>query len=417
MSLFGLFDSRASLENPAIPLTNAGLLSWLIGPPTDSGIYVEGTSSMRMAAFYRGASLLANLGGALPIKVYKVGTKRPATSPLLDTPHPDLTPLEFWRLSYMHRILWGNFYAQKVRTTGSGRIAFLEPLNPQRVKAGRARPSENNPSGKVFEYTDDDGQRHAWTTREVFHVPGLGFDTICGVSVIKFAAQSIGLALAAEKYGARLFGSGNLMGGILTTEQQLTQEQAETLQERWERMSAGLDRSHRTAVLDSGASFQSLTMPNDDAQLLESRDFQVTELARFLGIPPYLMFQTEKTTSWGTGLEQQARGFTQFDLHPGWLGPTEQRITKELLVNTGNEARYDMTALMRGDSIARAEYYRVMREAGVLSANEIRESEDLPPRDGGDTYLDPMPGLSENDPMGTDKVLGGSSLGPPSTGA
>lgn len=416
MSLFGLFQTRESLEDPATPLTNSGLLSWLVGPTTDSGIHVDSYSSMKMAAFYRGTTLLANLGGALPIKVYKAGTKQPTTNPLLAKPHPDMTPLEFWRLSYMHRILFGNFYAQKIYTRGSGRIDTLEPIDPTRVKVGKVPTTDANPQGKVFEFTDDAGKKHALTAREVFHIPGLGYDGYCGMSVVRFAAQAIGMALAAEKYGARLFGSGNLMSGLLQTDQTLTKDQAETLQERWERMNQGIHKSHRTAILDAGAKFQTLTMPNDDAQLLESRDFQVTEIARFLGIPPYLMFQTEKQTSWGTGLEQQARGFTQFDLHPAWLGPTEQRVTKELLTNTGNEARYDMNMLMRGDSIARAEYYRVMREAGVLNPNEIRDSEDLPPREGGDVYLDPMPGSSLQDPMGTDKVLGGGSMGPPDSG-
>lgn len=416
MSLFGLFENRASLENPQVPLSSASILSWMVGPPTDSGIAVEGYTALKMAAFYRGMTLLSNLGGALPLKVYKVGSKETATSLLMKYPHPDMTPLEFWRLTYMHRILHGDFFAQKIRTAQSGRVDYLEPLDPCRMKVGIGKRTDLNKSGKVFEYTDDNGGRHVLTPYDCFHIPGLGHEGVRGVSVIKYAAQSIGLALAAEKYGARLFGSGNLMTGILQTDETLTQDQAETLQERWERMNAGLDRSHRTAILDSGAKFQTLTMPNDDAQLLESRDFQVTEIARYLGIPPYLMFQTEKTTSWGTGLEQQARGFTQFDLHPGWLGPTEQRITKELLPNT-QEARYDMNGLMRGDSIARAEFYRVMREAGVLSANEIRDSEDLPPREGGDSYLEPLAmGIGKNDPMGSDKVLGGGSLGPPDEG-
>lgn len=415
MSLFGLFESRASLENPLTPLNAAGLLSWLVGPPTDSGINVEGTNAMKMAAFYRGATLLSNLGGALPLRVYKKDSKVLAPTPLIDNPHPEMTGLEFWRLNYLQRIIHGNGYAQKIRTSGSGRIDYLEPMDPTRMTILRGPASEYNPAGKLFQYIDAEGQKHILTSNDVFHVPGLSLDAYCGISVIRFAAQALGLALAAEKYGARLFGSGNLMTGLLQTDQSLTKDQAETLQSRWEQMNQGLDRSHRTAVLDAGAKFQSLTMPNDDAEMLATRDFEVTEVCRYLGIPPYLMFQTEKTTSWGTGLEQQARGFTQFDLHPGWLGPTEQRITKELLYGN-KEARYDMNGLMRGDSIARAEFYRVMREAGVFSANEIRDKEDLPPRDGGDTYIDPLPGLAENSPLGTDKVLGGGSLGPPDKG-
>jgi HK97 family phage portal protein len=223
------------------------------------------------------------------------------------------------------------------------------------------------------------------------------------------------MALGAERYAAKLFGSGNLMAGLLQTDAKLTQQQAEALQQRWAQRVGGLENAHKVPVLDSGAKFTSMTMPNDDAEMLASRDFQITELCRFFGVPPYLMFQTEKTTSWGSGLEQQARGFTQFDLHPIWLAPLEKRITKELL-EPGQIARYDMSQLMRGDSIARAEYYRVMWELGAFNANEIRGYEDLPPRDGGDRYQEPMAQITNTSPLGSDKVLGGGSIGPSDTG-
>ena len=399
MSLFGLFESR-SVENPLLPLTSAGLLSLLGGgAQTDSGTPVTEDGSLKMSAVWRATTLVSSLGGALPLGVYDKATNERTGSQLLDDPHPDMTPYELWKLSYVHRLLWGNSYQQKIRT-GANQLKWLYPISPWKIKVGKAKkPIESNPTGKIFEYTDDSGKKTELTPREVLHIPGLSYDGVCGISPIRAAAQGIGLALAAEKSAAKLFGSGNLLSGLLQTEQRLTQEQADTLQERWRSKFMGVDRAYEVAVLDSGAEFQSMTMPNSDAQMLESRDFEITELARYFGVPPYLMFQTEKSTSWGTALEQQATGFVKFDLHPQYLAPTEQRITKELLP-PDRRAKYIIEGLLRGDTMARAEFYRVMRETGVLSANEIRELEDRTPVEGGDMHLQPMNML----PLGTDAV-------------
>ena len=398
MSLFGLFDRR-TIESPLYPLSGTQLLSLLGGNETDSGTTVTEDGSLKMGAVWRATSLISSLGGALPIGVYDTATSERTSSQLLDNPHPDLPPYELWKLSYVHRCLWGNSYMQKVRTPAR-QYKYLMPMSPWKVRVGKAKkPVENNPTGKVFEFTDDNGKVTELTPNEVLHIPGLSYDGVCGVSPVRAAAQGIGLALSAEKAAAKLFGSGNLLSGLLQTEQRLTQEQADTLQERWRSKFMGVDRAYEVAVLDSGAEFQSMTMPNADAQMLESRDFQVTEIARYFGVPPYLMFQTEKSTSWGTALEQQATGFVKFDLHPQWLAPTEQRITKELMPSD-RRAKYLLEGLLRGDTMARSEFYRVMRETGVFSANEIRELEDRTPVEGGDMHLQPMNML----PLGTDAV-------------
>lgn len=392
MSLFGLFDRRdGNINNPSHPLTSTTLLDWLYGgQQQDSGIVVSETSALKMSAVYRATALLSGLGGALPLHSYVKGTREIRPSAILADPHPDLTAYEFWRLTYVHRLLWGNFYAQKIRNR-AGALQWLHPLNPASVWVGKARPIAENLSGKVFEVTQDDGSHVTLTSRDVFHLPGLGYDGISGLSVVKMAAQGIGMAQAAEGYGARLFGSGNLLSGILKTSQRLEQPQAEALQKRWKQKMGGLQSAHEVAVLDSGAEFQSLTMPNDDAQLLESRAFQISEIARFTGVPLFLLMETEKSTSWGTGLEQQAQGFVTFDLHPQWLAPTEQRITKELLPSD-RYAKYKVEGLLRGDSTSRAELYTALRNLGVLNADEIRELEDMTPiADGsGQIYLQPM---------------------------
>jgi HK97 family phage portal protein len=390
MSLFGLFERRSVLDNPAVPLTSASLLDVLGGQPTDSGIQVNEHTALKMAAVYRCVALISNVSASLPLHAYKKGTLEQTTSTLLENPHPEMTDYELWRLTYIHRCLWGNAYLYKVRDS-VGRVQELRPLHPNQVQVGRAASSELNPSGKMFKVIDQNGAPHPMTTREIMHIPGLGYDGICGVSPIRAAAQCIGISLAAESYAAKLFGSGNLLSGILQTEQRLQQSDAERLQTRWSKMVGGLDRAHSVAVLDSGATFQSLTMPSNDAEMLASRKFQVNDLGRFFGVPPFMLMDTEKSTSWGTGLEQQAQGWVTFDLHPAWLAATEKRITKEL-TPSNIYAKYSVQGLLRGDSTARSQWYRTMREIGAYNVDEIREFEDMPPVPNGlgEGYLQPL---------------------------
>lgn len=393
-SLFGLFEGR-TIESPTYPLTSTALLDLLGTAGTDSGVRVTEESSMAMSAVYRAVSLISGLGAALPLPVYLSESQKKVTNLLLEDPHPELTDYDLWRINFCHRLLWGNGYQQKVRDEGR-RVRWLYPVSPWRVKVGKAKPTALNPTGKVFAVTKEDGSIEPFTPHDILHIPGLGYDGVCGMSPIRMAAQAIGTGLAAEKSAAKLFGSGNMLSGLLQTEQRLTQEAAETLQARWQAKMQGADRAHSVAVLDSGAQFQSLIMPADDAQMLESRDFEVTEIARFFGVPPYLMFQTERSTSWGTAIEQQATGFVKFDLYPQWLRPVEKRITKELLPGD-RYTKYSIEGLLRGDTAARSEFYRVMREVGAFSANDIRELEDMPPIPEGDVYLQPSNMLALDD--------------------
>src|SRR5690606_11629726 len=177
-------------------------------------------------------SLISGLGGALPLNAYLTGTREQVAASILERPHPDMTGFEFWRLTYVHRLLWGNFVALK-RRDGAGRIAWLQPVAPSSVRYGKARPTAGNPTGKIFEITLEDGNVEPFIPYEVLHLPGLGYDGVSGLSPIRVAARGIGMAIAAEAHGARLFGSGNLLSGILKVPQRLEQSQAEALQQRW----------------------------------------------------------------------------------------------------------------------------------------------------------------------------------------
>jgi HK97 family phage portal protein len=402
MSLFGLFERR-SVENPAVPLTSPTLLGVLGGAAGESGVTVTETTALHMPAVWRAVAVIANVSAALPLHTYAAGTRDRVSVPLLSNPHPELTPFELWRLVYVHRLLWGNAYVQKIRN-GAGAVVQLWPIRPDRVKVDREPPTPDNPGGKVFWVKDDHGVWHRLTSREIMHLPALGYDGVTGCSPIRAAAEGIGLGLAAEKAAAKLYGSGNMISGVLQTEQRLTKEQADQLKASWKAKLGGHQSAHDIAVLDSGASFSPVTMPYKDSQFLESRQFQVTEVSRMFGVPPFLLMSTEKSTSWGTGLEQQAQGFVTWDLAPTWLTPTEQRVKKELLP-ADQYAKYQLGGLLRGDSSARATFYRAMRDTGAFSADDIRELEDLPPIGGPEgnmrlqpTYMAPL----GSDPLADD---------------
>lgn len=391
MTLFeGLFGRRESrgLESPGTPLTSASLTGLLGGSPGTAGQTVTETTALRMAAVWRCVKLISAVPSALPLHVYSRERRERVDSALMDDPHPEMTALELWRLSYVHRALWGNSYQQKVRNN-LGQVVELWPITPDRVRVERVR-QRGGPPIKVFQVTDEWGTTHDLTSREILHIPAMGYDGVTGLSPIRAAAEGVGLGMAAEQYGAKLFGSGSLMSGILQTEQRLDPDQAERLKERWKAKVGGLHNAHDIAILDSGASFQNVTMPNRDSQFIESRRFQVVEVARYFGIPLVFLFETEKSTSWGTGLEQQALGWVQFDLSPDWLSPTEARIKKELLSPMGQYAEYSVEGLLRGDTASRSQFYRVMREVGAYSANDIRHLENRPPIEGGEVYLQPQ---------------------------
>jgi HK97 family phage portal protein len=379
--------AAAQAENPQHALTSDTLLQALGVEQTYTGKNVSEVTALGMSAVWRAVHVTTAVPAALPFHAFREqGAARVRATGhaarLLDDPHPDLTPLELWQTSFVHKRLWGNAYLRKLRNP-LGQIVELWPVHPGRVRVGRE--SENG--RKV--YVIDGDTDHPLSDREILHLPGLGYDGVCGVSPIRAARQSIALGMAAEEFGAKLFGNGSLATGILQTEQRLTQAQADKLASRWNEKRAGLQSAHGTIVLDKGSKFHQLTIPPEDAQFLESRRFQIVEVCRWFGLPPFLMFETEKSTSWGTGLEQQALGWVKFDLGPE-LTAIEQRVSKHVLKPEPVYAHYALEGLLRGDSAARSAFYTAMWNLGVFSTNEIRAYEELEPVDGGDVRYRPL---------------------------
>jgi HK97 family phage portal protein len=371
-----LRGARASVEDPRYPMTSSTLIDLFGGPKAASGVGVSEGSSLGMPAVWRAVNLIAGTSASLPLHPYRRAddVRLPVTggkaAELIDDPHPDMTPMELWEGMYFHLLLWGNAYF-RILYNRLGQVVELWLLHPSRVRVGR----ESEAGRKIYQIDGD--PEVAWFDDKILHIPGPGYDGICGVSPIRLARQGIGLALAAEEYGARLFGSGSLMAGILQTEQRLEGDQADTLKARWKARVGGLEKAHEVAVLDSGVKFQQLSIPPQDAQFVESRKFQIEEVARMYGIPPVLLAQTEKSTSWGSGIEQQMIAFVQFTLRP-WLTRVEQRLTKLLKPSTVY-AKYSVEGLLRGDSAARSAFYTAMFNLGALSTNDILRLEDRPP--------------------------------------
>lgn len=364
---------NATVESPDVPLTGSALVELIGGRAAASGKTVNERTSLGMPAVWRAVNLIAGTVASLPLHAYKSadGGRTMQTTGnaarLLDNPHPDMTPFELWETVLAHMLLWGNAYLWLGRNQ-LGQLVELWPIHPSRVQVGRT-----SAMGRKVYKVDNGEQEH--DDRTILHLPAFGYDGVCGVSPIRIAREGIGLALAAEEYGAKLFGSGSLATGVLQTEQRLTPAQADQLQTRWKAKRTGLASAHETIVLDRGAQFHQLTIPPGDAQFIESRRFQISEVARIFGVPPHMLMDTEKSTSWGSGIEQQGIGFVVYTLRP-WLTRTEQRISR--ILEGEVYAKFAVEGLLRGDSAQRAAFYTALYNMGALSTNDILRLEDRP---------------------------------------
>lgn len=379
--------SEGSAENPQYPLTSTVLLDLLNkGSRTKAGINVTTENAHSVSTFYRCVALISSAVGGLPLHTFKKDTKVRTHHDFIEDPHPDATPFEVWEYSTWSLLVRGNSYMYKARN-GLGQVQELWPIQPHRVRVGRVDPDPSNPSGKFFLIRTKDGEEIPYTSDDIFHIPGLGFDGLVGFSIVELARQAIALGMAAEQFAATFFGNGSLMDGILTTDQKLQPHEANEVKRNWKEKVAGLDKAHEIAVLHAGTKFQPITLSQRDSQFLETRKFQVTDMARWFGVPPHMVQDVEKSTSWGTGIEQQGIGFVTYTLGT-WTTRTQQRVTKHLLPKT-EYSEFIPAALLRGDTKSRYQAYWMGRQGGWLSANDILRMENMPEIEGGDEYLVP----------------------------
>jgi HK97 family phage portal protein len=380
-----------SIESPNQPLTSTSLAAWLAGGKTKAGTLASEQRVLGLPAYYRAMAIRSGVEAALPLKVYKRGTRqRVLQRTVLDRPNPAQTAFAFRQTMRMASIGWGNAYARKVRN-GADVVVELWPMHTSRVRVEAVDITAANPQGKLFLVRDRHGVEHRWTSWEVFHLPFMSPDGITGVSALQAFRESLGTAIAAEDAAGSFFANGSRLAGVLQSKKQLNETSATRLKQRWRDLTSGADRAGDVAVLDNETEFKPIAIPPQDAQLLSSRQWAVTEIARMVGVMPHMIGDTERSTSWGTGIEAQFIGWVQTMVYPELRGE-ELLITDEILpggVNGSWFAEFDLNGLLRGDSQARSAFYHQMRMDGVFSQNDILALENREPVDGGDDYLLP----------------------------
>ena len=360
---------------------------------TATGVSVSENSAMRVGAAWRAVNIIAGTVGSLPRDLVKRISERerqpaighPLRRVLTVKPNQWQTPAEFFRLMQAHMLLRGNAYALKV--TAAGRLLALIPLHPDRVTV-----KQRDDMSLSYVVTRKDGRKEHFTGADIFHLRGLSLDGVTGLSVLSHMRESLGLALSAEKASARLMKNGSFVSGTLEHPGKLSPEAYERLKESNEQY-AGSDSAGKTRILEEGMSWNPVGMSAKDSQFLEQRDFQRYDIAMFFGVPPHMLGVTEKTTSWGSGIEQQGIGFVTYTLND-WLKIWEEAIKRDLIAEREWDTldmRFFTQGLMRGDVKTRQGFYQSGLQWGWLSPDEVRALEDMNPRpdDEGAIYYDP----------------------------
>ncbi|WP_191981724.1 phage portal protein [Limosilactobacillus reuteri] len=392
----GLFNKLFHTNKASPKNTLSSTMSFFFGSSM-AGQNVTERTAMQNTAVYACVRVLAEGLAELPLHIYQYtsdgGKQRAINHPLYfllhDAPNPEMTSFIFRETMMNHLLLWGNAYAQIIRN-GQGKITGLYPLMPDRMDVNRAANGEI-----YYTYTRnyDDYQAKNKSKQvillsdEVLHIAGLGFDGLIGYSPIAMAKNAIGLSMAAEQYGAPFFKNDATPGGVL--EHPNVVKDPERLRKSWQSQFSG-SNNHSIAVLEEGMTFHQLSIPPDQAQFLDTRKFQLDEIARIFRVPPHMVGDLDRSTF--SNIEQQSLEFVKYTLNP-WCIRWEQAMNQQLLSADDQRkffVKFNVDGLLRGDYESRMNGYAIGRQNGWLSANDIRELEDLnriPADEGGDQYL------------------------------
>lgn len=358
------------------------------GGRSESGEYVSDTTALSLSAVWACRNLICGTIASLPLMVYRtapdgareIARDHPLYRVLHDSPNFEQTAVDFLDFTASAIELRGDAYARILRE--GSRIVSLVPIHPDRVSVRRL-------SNGALEYrwTDDRGRQFTEAETQVLHIRGPGGDSLGGMSTLEFGRQVFGLARAADRAAAGMFRNGLRPSGVLSFENWLSKEHRDIAETKLTEKYLGTMNAGRPLILEGGATWAQITISPEDAQMLESRAFSVEEICRFFGVPPFMIGHTEKSTSWGTGLEQQTLGFLKFSLRHR-LRRVEQALEKQLFTpadrTQGMRIEFNLEGLLRADSKGRSAFYREMTQIGAMTINEVRALENLPPVEGGD---------------------------------
>ena len=365
---------------------------------TSSGKPVNETTAMQMTAVYACVRILSETVAGLPLNVYRYNDsggkekafKHPLYRLLHDEPNPEMTSFAFRETLMSHLLLWGNAYAQIIRNA-RGEVIALYPLMPNKMSVDRDQ------NGRLFYLyqrgfedpnTLGSDSRVPLASTDVLHIPGLGFDGLIGYSPIAMAKNAIGLAIATEEYGAKFFANGAAPSGVL--EHPGTIKDPIRVKESWNSAYQGSANAHKIAVLEEGMKYTAIGIAPEQAQFLETRKFQINEIARIFRVPPHMLADLEKSSF--SNIEQQSLEFVKYTLDP-WVVRWEQSMCRVLFSESEKPTffiKFNVDGLLRGDYVSRMSGYATARQNGWMSANDIRELENLDriaPDLGGDLYL------------------------------
>lgn len=361
------------------------------GSVSHAGSTVNEQSAMRVATVFRCVRLIADVLGTLPLKLMKKdGDSRLQADEhelydlLHSSPNDYQTAFEFKRLLTEHILLEGNAYALKVKSRN--KIIALLPINPYQVTPKMLQTGE-----VVYIYTNEQGSQKLYSSDEIFHLRGYSRDGIKGRSIISQAREAIGVALTTENHGANVFKNGTHVGSVLETTEKLSKEAYERLKDDMQSRS-GSDQAGKNMILEEGLSYKPIGMSLDDAQFIGTREFTSGDICKFFGVPPHLVGDTNKATSWGKGIEEQNIGFVNYTLLPHIVNWQER--AKKSLLNSNEKKfyfRFSLQSLLRGDMKTRFEVLKGLVQFGIISPDEARKLEDMNPRtDGkGGQYYEP----------------------------
>ena len=362
--------------------------SFLFGRTT-AGRNVNEFTAMQMAAVYSCVRVLAETLAGLPLHLYKRGNSNSKEKAkdhtiyflLHDEPNAEMTSFVFRETLMTHLLLWGNAYAQIIRN-GRNEVIGLYPLMPNKMTVMRSK------DGEIFYKYNHKSEEVYILKEDVLHIPGLGFDGLIGYSPITMAKNAIGMAMACEDYGASFFQNGAQPGGVL--EHPGIIKDPERVRESWNAAFQGPKNANKVAVLEEGMKYQPIAIAPSEAQFLETRKFQLNEIARIFRIPPHMIGDLERSSF--SNIEQQSLEFVKYTLDP-WIVRWEQSLERALLTKKEKESyfiKFNLDGLLRGDYESRMNGYAVGRQNGWMSANDIRELENLDrisAEEGGDLYL------------------------------
>lgn len=357
------------------------------GRISHSGEIVTETSALALSTVWRCCDLLTGTIASLPLMVYRRtddGGREVAADHWLyrlvhDKANADQSAFDFWQYMVLSLELWGNAFARKEKI--GGRIVALTPVAPNFVMVDRAE------SGQIRYRWTENGKQYDLTEDDVLHIRGMGGAPLGGLSVLSYARHTLGLAAAIDKAAGKTFENGLRPSGTINFDKFLTESQRAIAEEKLIDKFCGTLNAGRPMIMEGGATFTPIMMNPEDAQMLESRRFSVEEICRLFGVPPPMVGHTEKSTSWGTGVEQQTLGFTKFTLTPR-LRRIETALQTQLMTDADKRAgvivEFNIEGLLRGDSANRAAFYTAMVTHGLMSINQVRSLENWPPFEGGD---------------------------------